>query len=286
MTLLPFIKYNVIEVIKMDDYEVLKLRNNKVVKSNTLIQQSRHQFSVQQQKILLFLISQLKPGQEDFEEQSFDIVDFCRVCGVDIDGGKTYKELKDAVLGLANKGFWLRLEGKEVTVRWIDRAEIPDNGGIIKIQMDTVMKPFLLELKARFTAYDLKYTLAMRSKYSVRLYELLKSYANQNETLRFELDRLKTLVGAEYERWQDFKRYVLEVAVKEINAVSDLRVSYTPVKKGRSFVAVLFDISVKKDIKSQIETERNIYQRLTGRRHPKPESPIEGQIGFDGSVIE
>lgn len=271
----------------MDDYEVVKLRNNKVVKANVLVQQSRHQFTVQQQKVLLFLISQLKPDLKEFEWQTFEISEFCDLCGIDKSSGNNYKDLKNAIVGLKNKGYWVKVhEDKEVTVSWISKAEIKPRSGKIKIMMDNDMKPFLLELKARFTAYDLKYTLAMRSKYSVRLYELLKSYANKNETLRFELDRLKTLIGAEYGLWYDIKRFVLDTAVREINEVSDLRVSYTPVKKGRSFVAVLFDIQIKKDMQSQIETERNIYQRLTGRRHQEPEPPIKGQLAFDGSVIE
>lgn len=273
----------------MDDYEFVKLRNNKVVKANVLVQQSRHQFSVQQQKILLFLISQLKPEQKEFDWQIFEISEFCDVCGIDKSSGNNYKDLKSALESLSDKSMWLMLGDEvrtEVLVRWLHDVEIQHNSGKIRVRFHKNMKPFLLELKARFTAYDLKYTLAMRSKYSVRLYELLKSYANKNETLRFELDRLKTLIGAGYERWVDVKRYVLDVAVKEINEVSDLRVSYTPVKKGRSFVAVLFDIQIKKDMQSQIETERNIYQRLTGRRHQEPEPPIKGQLAFDGSVIE
>lgn len=269
----------------MDGYELVSLRNNKVVKANALVQQSRHSFSVQQQKVLLFLISQLKPDQKEFEWQTFEIAEFCRVCGF-TDAGKNYKDLKEALLDLTNKGFWLKLEDKEVTVRWVDRAEITPDSGVVGVKMDEMMKPFLLELKERFTAYELKYTLTMRSKYSVRLYELLKSYAGGYESARFELDRLKILVGAEKKVWGDVQRKVLEVAVKEINEVTDLRVSYEPIKKGRAFVAVLFSIAVKKDMQSQLQTERAIYQRVTGKRHHEPEQPIPGQLTLDGGEVE
>lgn len=269
----------------MDGYELVSLRNNKVVKANALVQQSRHSFSVQQQKVLLFLISQLKPDQKEFTEQVFDIAEFCHACGI-VAGGDNYKDLKEALLGLKNKGFWLTIDDEEVTVSWVSRAKVAPKSGKVKITLDEMMKPFLLELRERFTAYELKYTLTMRSKYSVRLYELLKSYAGGYETVRFDLDKLQTRVGSEYIHWYDIKRKVLEVAVKEINEVSDLIVSYESVKKGRSFVAVLFSIAVKKNMQSQIQTERAIYQRIKGNRHHEPDPPIPGQIALDGSVIE
>lgn len=268
-----------------DTYELVKLRNNKVVKANTLIQQSRHHLSVQQQKVLLFIISHLKPDQKEFEWQTFDIAEFCRVCGI-VAAGDNYKDLKNAILGLKNKGFWITVDDDDITVSWVAKAKITPKQGQIKIMLDNDMKPFLLELKARFTAFDLKYTLAMRSKYSVRLYELLKSYANQHSIVTFDLPRFKVLIGADYELWYDIKRFVLETATSEINEVSDINVSWRGLKKGRSFVGIEFIISLKKDYESQVATERAVYKRLLGRKEKETKPQVEGQISFDGSEVE
>lgn len=247
----------------MDNQELAKLRNNKVVKSNTLIQQSRHQFSVQQQKALLFLISQLKPDQKKFEWQIFDITEFCEVCGIEA-AGDNYKDVKNALQGLSDKSLWMTLEdGTENLSRWLQNVQIQPKSGKVRVRFDEYMKPFLLELKARFTAFDLRYTLAMRSKYSVRLYELLKSYSGMSEKgIEFDLQRFKKLVGAEYTLWYDLKRKVLDISVREINEVSDLFVKYEGIKKGRSFIGVRFFITHKTDWTSKMDTERELYKRF------------------------
>ena len=57
----------------------------------------------------------------------------------------------------------------------------------------------------------------MKSRYSITLYELLRSYANI-ETYTFDVEELKVFLGAEkYERWADFQRKVLDIAMREIN---------------------------------------------------------------------
>lgn len=249
----------------MDSHELMKYRNNKVVKSNILIQKSRHHFSVQQQKALLFLISQLKPEQDEFEWQTFDIIEFCEVCGIGTDGGKTYRDLKESLQGLRDKSMWLTLaDGTQSLVGWLNKVQIRPKSGKIAVRFDEEMKPLLLELQERYTQFELKYTLAMRSKYAVRLYEILKSYAEmaKDEPIEFTLERFKALVGAEYNLWYDLKRKVVEVAIKEINEFSDLFVTYEAKKKGRAYTKISFTITVEDSFHERMETSKAINARL------------------------
>lgn len=265
----------------MDSHELVKYRNNKVVKSNTLIQKSRHQFSVQQQKALLFLISQLKPEQAEFDWQTFDIIEFCEVCGIRTDSGKNYKDLKDALQGLSDKSLWLTLEnGDEYLTRWLQNVRIQYRTGKIAVRFDEEMKPFLLELKARYTQFELKYTLAMRSKYAVRLYEILKSYTEmgKDEPIEFTVERFKVLVGAEYNVWYDIKRKVIEVAIKEINEFSDLFVTYEAKKKGRAYHKISFKIALKEGFYSKVETSKAINSRLN-KRQAAADQPLAATSG-------
>lgn len=257
----------------MDSYEISKYRNNKVVKSNTLIQKSRHQFSVQQQKALLFLISQIKPEQSEFDWQSFGIIEFCEVCGIRTDSGKNYKDLKDALQGLSDKSLWLTLKnGDEYLTRWLQNVRIQHRTGKIAVRFDEEMRPFLLELQERYTQFELRYTLAMRSKYSVRLYEILKSYTEmaKDEPIKFTVERFKNLVGTEYDRWVDVKRKVIEVALKEINEYTDLFVTYEAKKKGRAYTKISFTITVEDDFHAKIETSKAINARLNKRLSDQP----------------
>ena len=70
--------------------------------------------------------------------------------------------------------------------------------------------------------------------YSVRLYELLNQW-RQAKKVSFDLDVFRGQLGVEdteYKAMSDFKKYVLDLAVKEINEKSDLKVSYEQVRKG------------------------------------------------------
>ena len=263
--------------------DVADMRRHIVVKSNELIQKRTHMMSLQEQKIILFLISQLKPDQEKLDNMTFDIVDFCEMCGIDQTSGKNYSDLKKAILDLSNKGFWLVGEDEDTTARWIDRAIIKKQSGQIEIKLDNVLAPFLLQLKERYTQYELIYTLGMKSKYSVRLYEILKSYQKLNEIIHFELDRFRELVGADYEKWNDIRRFVIEPAIREINKLSDIFVRYTAQKKGRSVASVEFEIIQKRSVDDQIATRQAISKVLD---HSEPMIQIKGQLMLDGSEVE
>jgi len=240
---------------------LIEMRNHKVVKSNNLIQKSHFQLTLQEQKIILYLISKIKPNDNNFDfiDQDFIIVEFCKICGIDHDNGKNYKNLKNTIKTLANKSAWISKDADTDTlIRWINKATISKKSGTIKIRLDEELKPYLLLLKEQFTQYELLYILAMQSQYSIRLYELLKSYEYQKRKT-FKIDELKRLLSAEnYDRFVDFKRYVLIISMREINELSDLNVTYELTKTGRKFTDINFFINIKDDLDDRLKTWANI----------------------------
>lgn len=235
--------------------ELLEKRYYRVVKSNDLIQKSRFHLSTQEQKIILYMISKIMPSDTDFTEQEFSIMEFCTFCGIENKNGKNYKNIKDSIKNLADKSVWITLDnGEETLVRWISKAWINKKSGLIKIRMDDEMKPYLLQLQERFTQYEILYTLAMRSQYSIRLYELLKSYQNL-KSHTFDIDELKRILdAANYKRYPDFKRKVLDIAMREINEFSDINVAYEVEKVGRRYAKLNFSIIFKKDPQERFTT--------------------------------
>lgn len=235
------------------------MREYIVVKSNDLIQKSRFQLSLQEQKIILYLISKIKPDDLELKEHTFEIVDFCKVCGLDKSNGANYKYIKQTLKELRDKSVWVELEnGAETTLAWIDSVTMNKNSGSVIVKINDMMKPYLLQLQERFTQYELLYTLAMKSQYSIRLYELLKSYEYQSQKI-FDIDDLKKTLSAEnYGRFPDFKRYVLDIAMREINELSDLNVDYGIIKEGLRYSKLEFSIKIKKDCLERSKTWENI----------------------------
>ena len=241
-------------------------RDKLVVKANELIQKSRFNLSLQQQKIILYLISQIDRNDKEFKLYSFSIQHFCKVCGIDYTNGKNYIGLKEAIKEIAQKVLWVMLpNGKEATIRWIEKAYIDRNTGTIEIRLDEDMKPYLLQLKDNFTQYELVWTLKFNSKYSIRLYELIKSihYHELDPYERtYDIDELKRLLDAEtYKTYQHFKDRALQVAVDEINSTSDKLVSFVPIKDGRAVKKIQLHIE-SKDQGERIKLRKAIEQDL------------------------
>lgn len=254
--------------MKEDKY--LELRNKTVTKANDLIQKSRFNLSLQQQKIVLYLISQITPYDEDFKLYKFSIAEFCRVCGIDDNNGQTYRELKTAIKEIADKSLWVSIDEKrETLLRWIEKPYIDASSGTIQLRLDNDMKPFLLQLKENFTSYELLWTLHFKSKYTIRLYELVKSiHFHELECYqrRYSVEELKRLLDGEvYKEYRDFKRRALVPAVQEINQYSDKSISFEEIRRGRKVLGIEFSISSKDSleavkIRSDIEKEMGFNQ--------------------------
>lgn len=229
---------------------------NYVVKSNVLIQKFYTTLSTQQQKIILYLISQIKPWDEDFKEYyEFEILEFCRGCGIDGKNGNHYVILKKQLLDIRNNGFYVDVHNSTNSFSWIQKIKFSKDGkhtrgnGIVQIKLDEELKPFVLQLKDNFTRYQLNYVLKMKSKYAIRMYELvcsihfkeLEPYSKQ-----YELSELKKILNAEkYTEFRDFKSRVLTPSQNEINKLSDKMVYFQPIKTGKMTTHIQVTVETK-----------------------------------------
>ena len=234
--------------MKEDQY--LAIRHKTVRKANELIQKSRFSLSLQQQKIILYLISQISPQDEEFKQYEFSIPEFCRVCGIETESGKNYSDLKSAIKDIRDKSIWVTMpDGLESLIAWIEKAKINPGSGSVTIRLDDDMKPFLLQLRENYTQYELIFTLHFKSKYTIRLYELIKSihyHDMKAYTRKYGVDELKKLLDAEiYTEYRNFKQRVLTPSIKEINTYSDKVVTMEEIKRGRKVLAIEFTIASK-----------------------------------------
>ena len=227
-----------------------ELQEYYVVKSNELIQKARYSMTVQQQKLILYAISKIK--KNDLPDQQYDlsIDEICSVCGLELDAGGTYyKRIKDDLLKLTTR-IWVKFPDRsEGTVSWLSDAYIMPLSGTVTVKFHERMTPFLFELQNRYTQYQLSEVLVFKGKYSIRLYELIRSFLTQDELregrekeVSFTVSELKELLSAEnYELWNDFNRFVLKKAVDEINQCSDvIRISYDTYKTGKQVTKINF----------------------------------------------
>lgn len=225
--------------------DVLHKQTYNIVKSNDLIQKSRFNLTLSEQKIVLRLIQMIQPQDEEFKYYSFDIQEFCDICGIDRLSGGNYAYIKNTIQKLRDKSFYIDIDGKEVICSWINKARLEKSSGTIEIRLDDDLIPYLLHLNDKFTVYSFYNILAMKSKYSPRLYELLKS-EQYKRCFNYDLSDLKRLLNAErYELYGNFKQKVLDIALKEINETTDIYVEYEPIRTKKKYTAIRFTVRAK-----------------------------------------
>lgn len=242
---------------------VTEARSLMVVKANDIIQKARFQLSTQEQKIIIYLISKIKPRDKEFQPYQFDIAEFCRVCGIDERSGKNYRDLKSTIKALADKSLWVTIGDHEVLFRWINDVDIEKKSGTIEIQFHERMKPFLLDLKNNYTQYEMLYILAMKSQYAIRLYELMKSQVFKKKPVTYDIDEIKRLLMAEnYIKLSDLKSRVIDIAATEINNLSDIFISYELIKQGRSYTQIKFRVQIKTELDDRLEAIKKIHEAI------------------------
>ncbi len=219
-----------------------------VFQHNNLIE-ANYKLTLQEKRIIMWLISQIKPTDEDFKKHTISTKDFCDLIGIETDYSyihKTIEKLMEKVMSIK------KLDTNSVMmVHWVGYAEYWINEGKIEMSCHPEMTPFLLELKSKFTAISLSDLMKFNSIYAVRVYELLKQYETIGERI-IELTSMRKMLGIEnkLKQYKEFKETVLLMAQREINVKSDIEIKFEEIKTGRKITKIKFII--KKNLRNQI----------------------------------
>ena len=132
-------------------------------------------------------------------------------------------------------------------LRWEDDAK-----NALQIRFTSEVLPYFTRLASgNFTTYQLKDLFALDSVTSMSLYSyFIKNefkYVNQDSyEVELSLENIKALIDIgdkKYDRWVDFRRYVLDKIIEEINGKTSLKLEYETLKKGRPVVGIRFKIT-------------------------------------------
>ena len=176
-----------------------------------------------------------------------------------------YQRMKEAEDTLFNRRFsFYDEDGKLVKSRWISQVKYLDDQGAIEI----VFTPAVVQgisridgVKEFFTQYLLSQTAQLKSVYSARLYELLIQWRSTGKVPMVDLKTFREQLGIadhEYKLMSDFKKRVLELAVKEINEKTDITVKYNQHKQGRLITGFSFTFQQKKNLSTEKNTQKSL----------------------------
>mgnify|MGYP000169496635 CR=1 FL=1 len=229
-----------------------------VVKSNALIEACYNPGNIYQMRVLLAAMMQIKAADEHFDHtRNFVITANALAELTGIQAGKNYRELRKAAKEL--RAMCITVKEKpngdigapdETDINVTSSCRYYKTEGKISLRFGPEIIPYLSALRKKFTQYQAKYVLPMRSGYGIRLYELcLQWLGNERE---FEVEEFKQMLGVhdKYPVIADLRKRVIDPALKDINTHSDIRVTFGQRKAGRKITHFQFMI-VKSAQKSE-----------------------------------
>jgi plasmid replication initiation protein len=247
-------------MIRKQKYEIIMARKqdvaaikNYIVKSNQLVE-ARYRLSLQESQIVLWLLTQIRPDDEDFKSHVLEISEFARLTGVSVTS--KYDELRRITKRLMQRVLEIYEPDKNeyIQVAWLNCAHYKPKKGIVELSFSSKLQPYLLQLKSHFTKIDLVDTLKLKSVHAIRIFELLLQYLNIGKRT-IPVEELRRYCGIsvnEYKDYFDFKRFVIEKAKQEINAKTEYDVDYEEIEESRKVVTIEWTIKKKKPAKQSI----------------------------------
>ena len=252
-------------------------RGNQTIvrKSNDLVQLTRNNLTLSQQRLMLHIFSMIKPEDTELPSYELSVYDFIKLSGMNPHSGALYKQVRRNIEELANAPVqWIKNSGTTTveTFRWINKVRIDEKKARMTITLDPVLKPHLVQLKTLYTTMDITYTMNMRSTYSIRIYELCKSYQNlylkkksDGEALIWNLNMLYEQLSYTANSWSGFRRFALDKAKSEINGHTDIVFDYeVNEKKGQKVLSLIVTIEPEDE-----EVARENLEKINKRANRK-----------------
>lgn len=210
-----------------------------VTKSNALIEMPLN-LDLQESRVIYTLISLIQPDDEDFKTHFVKVKEFADI--LDLQEKNFYKKIREVVTGLQRKTLVIRENNGEsdLVVNWLSASRYHHRKGLVELEFSPQLKPYLLKLKKDFTRYKLANVLVLKSKYSIRMYELLKRYLNFGKR-RFTLEQLRNLLEIDpgkLTHYGHLKQRVLLKTQEELAEKTDISFDFEETKVGHKVVAI------------------------------------------------
>ena len=253
------------------------MKTELVVKDNALINASYNLDLVEQRLILLAIVEARESGKGINANDPLTVHAESYINQFGVHRNTAYQALKDACDDLFARQFSYQSMSEKGNVvnhksRWVSEVAYIDNEAIVQLIFSPAIVPLITRLEEQFTKYEIQQISNLSSAYAVRLYEILIAWRSSGSTPIIPLIDFRKKIGvldSEYKRMYDFKKYVLDIAIKQINEHTDITVKVEQHKTGRSITGFSFNFKQKKSVTAEINNlaQRKIKQLTDPQRH-------------------
>lgn len=239
----------------MPKREVDYKKENKMVVSNDYVKAIHpDRMSLNAMKLFRLVVTQCRLKDEEFFEYDFKITDLAEAFS--IDRHNLYKETQAMCINMMQMVL-LYGEGnpqKSWKMKHIfDECSYEDGSGTIKVKLHPDMTDLFLKLKRDFTQIPIASVLLMRSKYSIRMFEILcekmrncMPYADTATEVTLTLEEIRIATGTDkkktYNRISNLKDKVVKPSLAEIETAADWKIICTDLKQGRTVTGFRLEV--------------------------------------------
>ena len=240
-----------------------------IVKDNALMNASYNLDLVEQRLILLAILEARESGKGINANDPLTVHAESYINQFGVARQTAYQALKDACKDLFARQFSYqekRERGRaNITSRWVSQIAYIDETATVEVIFAPAVVPLITRLEEQFTQYDIEQISGLSSAYAVRLYELLICWRSTGKTPVIELAEFRKRLGVlndEYTRSDNFKKWIIENPIKQINEHTDITASYEQHKKGRTITGFSFKFKQKKKIEPETPKNSDSSQRI------------------------
>ena len=255
------------------------MKTELIVKDNALINASYNLDLVEQRLILLAIVEARESGKGINANDPLTVHAESYINQFGVHRNTAYQALKDACDDLFARQFSYQSLSEKGNVinhksRWVSEVAYIDNEAVVRLIFAPAIVPLITRLEEQFTKYEIQQISNLTSAYAVRLYEILIAWRSTGKTPLITMYDFRQKIGVletEYKRMYDFKKYVLDIALKQVNEHTDITVKVEQHKTGRSITGFSFSFKQKKSATHSVESKRDpntldLFSKITDKQ--------------------
>lgn len=246
---------------KIEPAKEITIVEDATVKVKNELVNGKYSLSLLEMKMVMALAAHINKHADDFETCSIRVRELGEYMGLSED--KCYQSIKATAKKLLSRSLffeWYKTTNSRkkswLGSSWFDYIFYDDEESTVEFRFATMIKPMLLQIREAYAQLECKPLMAFKCMYSNRFLLYVVEWEKiQPHTIKIEDLRELLQLGKKYKQFGEFRTYVIEPAVREINALTEYEVTAEPVKRGRRYDSYNFYIK-RKTAKAKIKPKK------------------------------
>lgn len=273
---------------KIEPAKEITIVEDATVKVKNELVNGKYSLSLLEMKMVMALAAHINKNADDFEMCSVRVRELGAYMGLSED--KCYQSIKATAKKLLSRSLffeWYKTTNSRkkswLGSSWFDYIFYDDEDSTVEFRFATMIKPMLLQIREAYAQLECKPLMAFKCMYSNRFLLYVVEWEKiQPHTIKIEDLRELLQLGKKYKQFGELRTYVIEPAVREINALTEYEVTAEPVKRGRRYDSYNFYIK-RKTTKAKIKPIK--HQKKTVDTDAVPAEWTEDQNALYNEIV-